>query len=89
MKYRWNEVYLATKRHDRSYDGSMRLLECKWEIPVIISQGTVELTGANSCHVIFLDWLDREIFGDYNFLSFPGLQALGSSFFNRSDILYA
>lgn len=27
MKYRRNEVYLATKTHDRSYDGSMRLLE--------------------------------------------------------------
>lgn len=27
MKYRRHEVYLATKTHDRSYDGSMRLLE--------------------------------------------------------------
>ncbi|HUV63929.1 MAG TPA: aldo/keto reductase [Sedimentisphaerales bacterium] len=27
MKYRRREVYLATKTHDRSYDGSMRLLE--------------------------------------------------------------
>jgi len=27
MKYRRGEVYLATKTHDRSYDGSMRLLE--------------------------------------------------------------
>jgi hypothetical protein len=27
MKYRRNEVFLATKTHDRTYDGSMRLLE--------------------------------------------------------------
>jgi len=27
IKYRRHEVYLATKTHDRSYDGSMRLLE--------------------------------------------------------------
>jgi predicted aldo/keto reductase-like oxidoreductase len=27
MKHRRHEVYLATKTHDRSYDGSMRLLE--------------------------------------------------------------
>lgn len=27
MKYRRNEVFLASKTHDRSYDGSMRLLE--------------------------------------------------------------
>ena len=27
MKYRRHEVYLATKTHNRSYDGSMRLLE--------------------------------------------------------------
>lgn len=27
LKYRRNEVFLATKTHDRTYDGSMRLLE--------------------------------------------------------------
>jgi uncharacterized protein len=27
MKYRRNEVFLATKTHERTYDGSMRLLE--------------------------------------------------------------
>ncbi len=27
MKYRRNEVFLASKTHDRTYDGSMRLLE--------------------------------------------------------------
>ncbi len=27
MKYRRNEVFLATKTHDRTYDGSMRLME--------------------------------------------------------------
>jgi predicted aldo/keto reductase-like oxidoreductase len=31
MKYRRHEVYLATKTHDRSYDGSMRLLETSLE----------------------------------------------------------